>query len=180
MVLVLNYLGKRISMLLRPHRIFLQEKIMELGQALFYNMSEAVLKFPTSIIQALEVDEVRQVWFMVRRPAQMLSEFERDFDARLEFYKKGKDFYMHVSGRARMVIDPEEINGTVHLPVTVRNHAATDMVLVKLKIKDIQYFPYRRREKTAQPATRTSLHQLNLFKTLQYIVKDIIPVFQSH
>lgn len=180
MVLDLNYLGKWISMHFKPHRLFLQEKIMELGQALFFNMSEAVLKFPTSLIQALEVDEVGQVWFMIRRPTQLLSEFERDFEARLEFYKKGKDFYLHVSGRARMVIDPEEINGTVHLPAAVRKHAATDMVLVKLKIKDLQYFPCRKKEKTAHPATRNSLQQLNLFKTLQYIVKDIIPVFQSH
>jgi hypothetical protein len=154
-------------------------KIMELEQALFFNSSPSILKLPVSIVNVMHVDEVGQAWFMVQRPTQHISEFDREFEARLELFKKGKDFHMQVSGKACLVIDPEEINNATHLPLNLKSELSSNMVLVKLKVKDIQYYPHLQKQpliKMQLPA----LPPLTFFKTLQYIVKDVFPVFQSH
>jgi hypothetical protein len=181
LVPVLKYYNVKVNMLSQHQRMFLQEKVMELEQALFFNVSQGVLKLPTSIVNALHVDEVGQVWFMVHRPSQRLNEFEREFGGRLEFYKKGKSFFLHAQGRASIVIDPEDINNAFHLPIDIRNQVSTTMVLIKLKITEMHYYPHKVKPvRFVNESPKVYLQPLAIFKTLQYIVKDIIPVFQSH
>lgn len=168
-------------MLSQPRRMFLQNKIMELQQALFYNDSQSVLKFPTSVINVLQVDDVDQVWFMVNRPSQQLNEFEKEFFARLDFYKKGKDYYLHVTGKACVVTDPEDINNVHVLDNEMKKLAATSMALIKMKIVNTFYYPIKKQAPKAKPVlTKLHLHPSTVVKSLQYIIKDIIPVFQSH
>lgn len=119
---------------------FLKTKIEELRSALFFSFSNAVLKMPTTIVSTLKVDEVGQIWFFIRRPSQYLHEFDKDFPARLDFFRKGKNFYMKINGKARIVDDPEEINSLVSLPEDIRSRAMDQMVLVKLKIQHADYF----------------------------------------
>lgn len=159
----------------------MQSRIMDLQQALFYYESQSVLKFPTSIINVLQVDDVDQVWFMVNRPAQHLNEFEKEFHARLDFYKKGKDYYLHVTGKACVVTDPEEFNN-VHVPDNdMKKLASTTMVLIRMKIINTFYYPVKKQAPKMKPVfTKSYLHPSTVVKGLQYIIKDIIPVFQSH
>src|SRR5690606_41917161 len=84
------------------HLKFLQHKIMELRSALFFSMSDAVLKLPTTIITALKVDELGQVWFFVNKPTQNIQEFDREFPCRAEFFRKGIDGQVKISGRAKI------------------------------------------------------------------------------
>lgn len=170
-------------MLSQPRVVFLQEKIMELRQALFFDLSSCVLKLPTSVVNALHVDEVGQVWFFINRPTQQVNEFEREFRSRLDFYKKGKNFYLHLMGKACIVSDPEEINGIIGLSDEYKQQANGKVVLLKFKISEIMYYPIKTPAATVKaekPAVRAALQPLAFLKTLQYIVKDIIPVFQSH
>jgi Pyridoxamine 5'-phosphate oxidase like len=133
---------------------FLQEKISDLRSALFFSLSDAVLKMPTTIVTALRVDEVGQVWFFINRPMQNLQEFDREFPARLEFFKKGKSFYLKILGKACIVNDPEEVNGLVSVPEEVKSKAMSQLVLVKVKIQSAEY-----RDNTS-PATIGWLHAI--------------------
>ena len=54
---------------------FLQEKIREIGSAIFFNQSDSVLKLPTSIVSTLKVDDYGFVWFFIQKPKQSLKEF---------------------------------------------------------------------------------------------------------
>jgi general stress protein 26 len=168
-------------MLSQTRILFLQEKIMDLQQALFFNLSDAVLKLPTSVINALNVDEVGQIWFFVKRPPQNISEFYKEFRSRLDFYKKGRNYYLHLTGKACMVTDPEEINNVTGLTELHKKQAIEDMVLLKFRVTDIHHYHYQeKRPPVIQQGVKINLHPSAFFKTLQYIVKDIIPVFQSH
>jgi len=120
---------------------FLQERIEEIGSALFYNLSDAVLKLPTSVVSTLKVDDYGFVWFLVQKPKQYLREFETEFPARLDFFKKGINCFLQVSGKAWVVSDPEEMNALESLPETVKELAAGegDMVLVKVKMLRAEY-----------------------------------------
>ena len=118
---------------------FLQEKIEEIGSAIFFNLSDSVLKLPTSIVTTLKVDEYGFVWFFVQKPRQSLREFETEFPARLDFFRKGKNCFLQVMGKAWVVSDPEEVNGFVTLPEEVKEMALGDMVLVKVKMLRAEY-----------------------------------------
>ena len=130
-------------MLSYKHLNFLQQKIEGLKSALFFSMNNSVLKFPTSVVSALKVDEVGQVWFFIRKPNQHIAEFDRQFPARLEFYKKGKQYFLKILGKACIVNDPEEMNGLVDLQEGLKENGIADLVLVKVKIEKADYFEYK-------------------------------------
>ena len=121
------------------HLPFLQEKISDLRSALFFSLSNAVLKMPTTIVTALKVDEVGQVWFFVNRPVQHIQEFDKEFPARLEFFRKGKNFHLKIMGKACIVNDPEELNGLVEVSEDIKRKAMSQLVLVRVKIQTAEY-----------------------------------------
>ena len=125
---------------------FLQKKISELRSALFFSLGESVLRIPTTIVTALKVDDVGQIWFFVNRPMQNIQEFDRKFPARLEFCRKGKGFYLKILGKASIVNDPEELNGLVDVSPDIRAKAMGQLVLVKVKIQNAEYLEKNPRE----------------------------------
>src|SRR5215467_3919246 len=89
---------------------FIHDKIDELQNALFFSMSESVLKIPSCVVNVIKVDDVGQIWFAIPHPTQHLYQFDSCFAAKLDFFKKGKEFYLKILGKAFIIIDPEEIN----------------------------------------------------------------------
>ena len=121
---------------------FVQDKIQDLNSALFFNLSDAVLKIPTTIISVIKVDEVGQVWFFVQRPRQRVHEFDKEFPSRLDFLRKGKQYSMSITGKACIVSDPEELNGLVSFSEDVKKRALDKLLLVKVKIQQAEYYDH--------------------------------------
>jgi len=119
---------------------FLQEKIQEIGSAIFFNLSDSVLKLPTSIVSTLQVDDYGFVWFFMQKPKQHLKEFETDFPVRLDFFRKGMSYFLQVMGKGWVVTDPEEMNTISYLPEEAKRLAMNEMVLVKVKIMKAEYY----------------------------------------
>src|ERR1700742_3292213 len=119
---------------------FLQQKIQDLKNALFFSQNTSLLRIATTIVSVLKVDELGQMWFFVARPKQALHEFDREFPVKLEFFKKGSSFFLHVSGKAFIVNDPEEINSLVH--DDIRELAGDHLVLIKVKMLKADYFEH--------------------------------------
>ena len=118
---------------------FLQDKIKEIGSAIFFNLSDSVLKLPTSIVSTLKVDDYGYVWFYMQKPRQDLTVFEQEFPARLDFFKKGANFFLQISGKGWVVNDPEELN-TLNVVGADAHTILTDLVLVKVKILKGEYY----------------------------------------
>jgi general stress protein 26 len=119
---------------------FLREKIQELKNALFFSQNTSLLRIATTIVSVIKVDELGQMWFFVPRPQQALHEFDHEFPVKLEFFKKGKDYFLHVSGKAFIVTDPEEINGLVH--EDIREQAGSHLVLIRVRMLKADYFDH--------------------------------------
>ena len=117
---------------------FLQQKIQDLKNALFFSQNTSLLRIATTIVSVIKVDELGQMWFFVPRPQQALHEFDREFPVRLEFFRKGKEYFLHVSGKAFIVTDPEEINGLVH--EDIRELTGSHLVLIRVKMLKADYF----------------------------------------
>jgi hypothetical protein len=117
---------------------FLKEKIQEIGTAIFFNLSESVLKLPTSIVETIKVDDFGLVWFYIQKPKQDLREFDKEFPVRMDFFRKGKSYFLQIEGKAWMVSDPEEIN-TLDILSDEEKAKGKDMVLVKVKMLKAEY-----------------------------------------
>jgi len=121
-------------------QIFLREKIQNLGSAIFFNQSDAVLKLPTSIVRIIHVDDYGYAWFFVQRPQQLLTEFEKEFPVKLDFFRKGLDYSLQVIGNGYIVSDPEDIFVVTTNVDEVKQFNPEKMVLIKVKITRADYF----------------------------------------
>jgi len=117
---------------------FLCEKIQDLKHAIFFSENTSLLRMATTIVTLSKMDELGQIWFFVPRPQQALQEFDREFPVRLEFFKKWRQFFLHVLGKAFIVTDPEEVNSLVH--DDIREQAADHLVLIKVRMMRADYF----------------------------------------
>jgi hypothetical protein len=113
---------------------FLQSKIQEIGSAIFFNLSNAILKIPTSIVTTLKVDESGYIWFFIQRPPQHLNEFEKEFPVRMDFFRKGKDYSIQIMGKGWVVSDPQELAMSIDLEEGVRQKALNQLLLIKVKM----------------------------------------------
>src|SRR5438876_11438016 len=87
----------------------LKSKIMELQSALFFTESSSLVKLPTHVISEAEVDAEGQIWFVIPKPAQHIEAFDKEIPAKLDYFKKGKEFFVKVKGLACLMTDTAEI-----------------------------------------------------------------------
>lgn len=107
---------------------FIREKIYRVRSAIMYSMSNDIISFPNSIVNAVKVDDEGQLWFVCDKPTYDLDQCPSAFPVRLHFYRKGIYCHLEISGKAEIV-----------------NRAysgATDMnkpLLVKMSIQNVIY-----------------------------------------
>jgi hypothetical protein len=126
-------------MLANQQLVFLQEKIQETRSAIFFNLSDSVLKFPTTIVNTLTVDDYGFVWFLIQKPKQNIKEFEAGFPVRLDYYRKGTNYFLQVMGKAWAVSDPEEMNMLETMLEEINGKPMDETVLVKVKMLRAEY-----------------------------------------
>ena len=121
---------------------FIRKKIYETRSAIMYNMSDSLTKIPNNIVTAVRVDEEGQLWFLSKRPKQPVTGYEHTFPAQLKLYRKGVLHFLEVNGEAMLVSQalPER-----------KNRAASDAVLLKMKMTSIEYSEID--QKNSQPST---------------------------
>ncbi len=116
---------------------FLKHKIREIKIALFKSEINSELTLPNNIIQVLQVDDHGHVWFLTSCCREQAKNIDPSFYAYLDFYKKGTDCRLQVSGRAVIVEDDDKTF------LTMSNYSsgiASRLVLVKMKIMQAEYF----------------------------------------
>ena len=78
----------------------LKSKIMELQSALFFNESKSIVKLPTHVISDVELDSEGSIWFVIPKPSMHIEAYDKEIPAKLDFFKKGTDFFVKVRGTA--------------------------------------------------------------------------------
>ena len=116
----------------------LKSKIMELQSALFFSESSSIVKLPTHVISDVELDNEGQIWFVIPKPAMHIEAYDTEMSAKLDFFKKGKDFFVKLRGVAVLQTDLEEANGNADLSDEMKAKMKDEAVIaVKIKIQDI-------------------------------------------
>ena len=117
----------------------LKSKITELQTALFYTESLSPIKLPTHVINDVEVDVEGNIWFAVPRPVMHIDAYEKEVLAKLDFFKKGKDFFVKIKGVATLLVDADTINGFDTLSDEMKakmNDENSIGILVKIEDKE--------------------------------------------
>jgi general stress protein 26 len=117
----------------------LKSKISELQTALFYTESVSPIKLPTHVITDVEVDDEGRIWFAVPRPTMHIDAYEKEVLAKLDFFKKGKDFFVKVKGVATLLIDAATINSYDTLSADMKakmNDEKSIGILVQIEDKE--------------------------------------------
>ncbi len=157
---------------------FIEEKVRDLESALFISMSDAVLKFPTCVINVLKTDELGQLWFLIPKPSQFIHAFDKIFPVKLDFFKKGREYYLKIIGRAFLVNDPEEINSIECLGDHIKQLArSSGTVLVKVKISHADFV-----EKAPEKLNaKTFLNQVRkkIYRWFQLTQNGSVPDYQK-
>lgn len=150
---------------------FIEEKVRDLENALFFSMSDAVLKIPTCVIKVLEADELGQLWFVIPKPPQFIHTFDKIFPAKLDFFRKGRDYYLKVFGKAFMVNDPEEINSIECLNEAIKQQARrSETILIKVQMTHAEYVA----KAHGKASTKTILNQVKnkIYRLFQFSQTD--------
>jgi hypothetical protein len=117
----------------------IKSKITELNSALFFTESISTVKLPTHVISEVEVDDEGRIWFVVPRPAQHIDAFEKEVPAKLDFFKKGKDFFVKIRGVASLLTD-ETIDSYDNLPAGWREKMSDKKSMgIMVKIQDADW-----------------------------------------
>jgi hypothetical protein len=149
----------------------IEEKVRDLENALFYSLSDAVLKIPTCVVKLLEADELGQLWFVIPKPSQFIHAFDKIFPVELDFFRKGRDYYLKVFGKAIMVYDPEEINNVECLNENIRQQAMeNESVIIKVQISHVDYVE----KEPSRILAKTILHHVKnkIYRWFQFSQPD--------
>jgi general stress protein 26 len=131
---------------------FLREKITELENALFMSETNALVNLPTHIVRVSEVDEEGNVWFIIPRPTQVIESFSSEMSAKLDFFKKGKEFFLKISGVASIVWNANEMN-EANLSKQFSDSLRKGDVAIKVKVEITEYI-----EKASKPSSNPLLN----------------------
>jgi hypothetical protein len=128
-------------MLYHDHNLsFIQDKIKDISIALFKSEINSELQLPNNIIETLRVEDDGHIWFFTSCTGNHAQSIEKSFYAYLDFYKKGTDCRIQLSGKANII---EDNDGEF---LTISNYSKTTasrLVLVKMKIMQAEYFENR-------------------------------------
>jgi len=90
------------------------------------------VKLPTHVISETEIDAEGQIWFVIPKPAQHIEAFDKEIPAKLDYFQKGKEFFVKVTGTAYLITDAAEV-ASVEIRSKMENQ---QVVAVKVKIQD--------------------------------------------
>ena len=112
---------------------------MELQSALFFSESPSIVKLPTHVVSDVELDSEGQIWFVIPKPAMHIEAYDKEMAAKLDFFKKGKDFFVKVRGIAFLQTDLTEVNANTELSAEMKARMSDEEVIgVKIRIQDFE------------------------------------------
>lgn len=114
----------------------LTSKILELQSALLFTESASLVKLPTHVITDIEIDADGKIWFVIPKPQQAIEAFDKEIPAKLDFFKKGKDFFVKVKGIAVIITDNAEILNNPYLSEEMKERMM-DRKVIAMKV-DVQ------------------------------------------
>jgi hypothetical protein len=113
------------------HLAFLKDKIKEIKVAIFKPEMNSELHLPNNIIEVLKVDDDGVIYFFTSCTNDYANHLDRKFYGYLDFYRKGIEGRLMVSGSAEILEAGDE---DLFAQSNFSKSTASRIVLVKLKM----------------------------------------------
>lgn len=114
------------------------QKIDSLKTAIMYSTSNDVIKLPTHIVHTLKVDYNGYLWFIVPKPHQILTAFEKKFPVELQYFKKGSPDVINVQGVAEIVTDDVTINNIDFMCQERKTELLINHIFLNVKMMQVE------------------------------------------
>ncbi|MDN3654417.1 pyridoxamine 5'-phosphate oxidase family protein [Ferruginibacter paludis] len=115
---------------------FIQDKIQEFKMAMFRAEMDSELQLPNNIIATFKTDDDGNVWFFTSCKDAYTTQFDKDFFAHLQYYRKGQDSCLKLNGRASIVKEEDADSADADANSGTGN---VGIVLIKFKILHAEY-----------------------------------------
>lgn len=129
---------------------------MELQSALFFTESLSIIKLPTHVIADVVVDEAGDIWFVIPKPPMHIDAYEKEMPAKLDFFKKGMDFFVKARGTAFLLTDMEAAGLPEEMKLKMK-----DEKVIGVKVKVMSSDMVDNSPKPAQSWLQSSRSQLS-------------------
>ncbi|MGC4101968.1 hypothetical protein [Ferruginibacter sp.] len=131
--------------------LFIREKIQEIKIALFKSEIDSELKLPNNVVQTLKVDDEGNAWFFTTIKNYSPGQIDKPFFAQLDYYKKGSDCRLHLSGEGSIV------NDAGYDLCAIENQASEgfkyEVVLIRMKIMHAEFYDLHEKNQFAKEST---------------------------
>jgi general stress protein 26 len=114
---------------------FIINKIQEIKIAMFRAEASSIQCPPNNIITTLKTDNDGNIWFLTSCNKDYAKNIDKCFFASLDYYQKGTDCRLRISGSASIA------ENAVEAPVRVtKKDKEHGILLIKLKILNAEYY----------------------------------------
>jgi hypothetical protein len=111
----------------------LKTRIMELQSALFFTESSSIVKLPTHVISDVELDSEGSIWFVIPKPPMHIEAYDKEMPAKLDFFKKGTEFFVKVRGTAFLQANTMETSLSAALRERMQD---AEVIVVKVQVQE--------------------------------------------
>ena len=119
------------------HEEIILNKVTEIGSAIFHNVSDAPKLISTSLISSIKYDEEGRIYFFTPRP-HFLIEDDLRFPAVLDFYRKGRPYFIKLNGIAELLTTNEADHFSYQQSLQ-ESAGSTFYTLVRFNIERVEY-----------------------------------------
>ncbi|MCW3093807.1 MAG: hypothetical protein JWP81_4876 [Ferruginibacter sp.] len=116
--------------------LFLESKINEIKVAIFRAELGEELRIPNNLVSTIKTDGEGNIWFFTSCDGAFAKNIKEHFHAYLDYYQKGQDCRLRLSGKASIIQDEIEMDGEA---IAVESETM-NIALVKFKILYAEYF----------------------------------------
>lgn len=118
--------------------LFLENKIQQIKMAMFRAEIDSELQLPNNIISTIKTDSDGNIWFFTSCNGEYAKNIDKHFFAFLEYYQKGQDCRLQLSGKASIVEGDSETETSS--AIETNSPINGSIVLIKFKILHAEYF----------------------------------------
>jgi hypothetical protein len=119
---------------------FIAEKIDDLKYAIFYCHSNDDFHINNSIIHSSSVNDDGTISFFINRPNPLLIQYTHEFPVGLNYFRKGKNYFMNILGKALVVYNKEEAASLTGKSVEEMSEKLLDKALVIVTISKVDFW----------------------------------------
>jgi general stress protein 26 len=141
---------------------FITSRIKEIGSGLMHDLGTSQEKIPADIVTVLKTDDQGSLWFFIRKPFYYNQEIPFSFPVSLQFLRKGKNFFIKLTGVARSTGNYHPVTQYISDDTNMAGRALSNLTLIELKISSVEYYEYY----TEKPKNRMKTWFQNFYRHL--------------